>query len=406
MTLQIDPRGADAAVRALDHAAGQTTDVGGRVAAIGRATQLDDWCVPLAHRTLGCAALLERIAAVLGVRASLARAADSGIDVHLSDPQLFDLAQALVGLAGTTGQTSAATSLVDWFDGLVGSGEEVAADLFGWLDEMFEPVDPNDPGVAGGPHFVLGSPTRPYIRWDEDFVYDSSSAGLRDQWLRAKWQGMLAGGRLLRGDLDDATQMYRHYWDNNGEPIEFDYEEAAVEDEGVRNSVDFEIARAAEWAETYAANGETDFSMTGDASVSTDYPHTENWQKAIGGHQLWSSADVRVDGDTIEMTITVHAEDYYNFNRGQADIATDASDDENGRFTELGWAQPFPSSGTVERTVTWEIGSIEQLDTTSIGEPERNPGREDNEIERDAGSPDRTSIPDNNRDTGGPRVDG
>ncbi len=113
-----------------------------------------------------------------------------------------------------------------------------------------------------------------------------------------------------------------------------------------------------------------------------------------------------VDGDRVEMTVTVHGEDYYNFNRGQSDIATDLKDDENGRFTELGWAKPFPSSGTVVRTITWTLGDVATAETTSTGSPERNPGREDNEIGRSSGDPDRTSMPENNRETGGTRVDG
>lgn len=99
--------------------------------------------------------------------------------------------------------------------------------------------------------------------------------------------------------------------------------------------------------------------MTGDASASSAYPVTENWQKTIGGYQQWSSADVKVDGDQVTTEIVVHAEDHYNVNRGQADIASGAPDDANGRFTELGWAKPFDSSGSVRRTVTWTLGAPE-----------------------------------------------
>ncbi len=33
------------------------------------------------------------------------------------------------------------------------------------------------------------------------------------------------------------------------------------------------------------------------------------------------------------------------------------SDDENGRFAELGWTKSFDGSGSITRTVTWELGS-------------------------------------------------
>lgn len=108
-------------------------------------------------------------------------------------------------------------------------------------------------------------------------------------------------------------------------------------------------------------------------------------------------------GSAVTMEVVVHAEDHYNFNRDQSDIATGASDDENGRFTGLGWARPFDSSGAVTRTVTWELGEAAPPQTTESGDPQRNPGREDREDERESGDPDRPLVPDNNRDTGEPR---
>ena len=92
------------------------------------------------------------------------------------------------------------------------------------------------------------------------------------------------------------------------------------------------------------------------AHPSTAYPESENWQKTIGGYQQWSSADVHVENGQVTMTVTVHAEDYYNFNPNQADIASGAGDNENGRFTEIGWAKPFDTHGTITKTVTWEVG--------------------------------------------------
>lgn len=260
------------------------------------------------------------------------------------------------------------------------------------------PTEPGSkPGEPGGPEFAIGPPTKPDIKWDEDFQYGSAEPGLQDHLKRAEWQAKLAGGRLLRADLDDATQMYRHYWDNDGKPIEFDYEEAYREDPAIRANVDDQISRAQRGAEELIRAGNTSFSMTGDASPTANYPTTENWQKAVGGYQQWSSADVKVDGNKVTMTVTVHAEDHYNFNRGQADVETGAADNENGRFTELGWAKPFDSHGEVTRTVTWDLGSAPTADQGSS--PQFNPGREDRADGR--GSPGGIRVPDNNRNTGG-----
>lgn len=260
------------------------------------------------------------------------------------------------------------------------------------------PAEPGSkPGEPGGPEFVIGPPTKPDISWDEDFKYGSAEPGVGDYLKRAEWEAKLAGGRLLRSDLDDATQMYRHYWDNDGKPIEFDYEEAYREDPGIRANVDDQISRAQRGAEELIRGGNTSFSMTGDATQTANYPTTENWQKAVGGYQQWSSADVKVEGNKVTMTVTVHAEDHYNFNRGQSDIGTGASDNDNGRFTELGWAKPFDSHGEVTRTVTWELGSAPTADQGSS--PQFNPGREDRVDGR--GSPGGIRVPDNNRNTGG-----
>ena len=239
-----------------------------------------------------------------------------------------------------------------------------------------EPHFGDGPGEPGGPEFVIGPPTKPHIDWDEDFKYGSVFPPTPKDYLnREKWKAKLEGGRLLRPDLDDATEMYKHYWENNGRPIKFDYEEAYREDSGVRINVEDQISRAQRGAEDLIRAGNRSFSMTGDPNLSRAYPTTENWQKAIGAYQQWSSADVKVDGDKVTMTVTVHAEDHYNFNRSNVDIATGAPDNENGRFTELGWAKPFDSHGGITRTVTWQLG---HAPTTSPGDaPPFNPGRED-----------------------------
>ncbi|HEY3263403.1 MAG TPA: hypothetical protein VGJ95_24545, partial [Pseudonocardiaceae bacterium] len=101
------------------------------------------------------------------------------------------------------------------------------------------------------------------------------------------------------------------------------------------------------------------FEMTGKASKSTRYPVTENWQKAIGSYDIWSSASVKVSGKKMTMTIVVHAEDRFNFNRGATDVFTGTPDDINGRFAELGWASGFNTHGRLTREVTWYVGQPE-----------------------------------------------
>ncbi|WP_067566666.1 hypothetical protein [Nocardia acidivorans] len=191
--------------------------------------------------------------------------------------------------------------------------------------------------------------------------------------------------------------MYRHYWDNNGKPIEFDYDEGYREDKGITAAVDTEIGRAALAADALAKAGNRNFKITGDPKSADT--KTENWQKTIGGYQQWSHANVRIEGKKVVMDITVEAQDYYDFDKGKHDIATGASDAENGRFAELGWAKPFESHGSLTRTVTWDIGQPPANATTIAGStPDRNPGREDRSDGR--GDGDNAITPDNNRNTG------
>ncbi|QZN86248.1 hypothetical protein [Cellulomonas sp. C5510] len=215
-------------------------------------------------------------------------------------------------------------------------------------------IDLTQPGPDG---FRIGAPDRPTIDWDEDYVWGSATPTAGDWTAAAQWRAKMAAARLVRGDLDDALDAYSHYWSNTGELFTIDYDRASRQDAGIEANVRAEIARAVAGADRLASGGVTEFAMTGGASATSSYPVTENWQKTVGGYQQWSSADVVVHAGTVSMTVTVHAEDYYNFNRGQADIASGAPDDENGRFTEVGWARPFPTTGSLTRTVTWPLGA-------------------------------------------------
>ncbi|GAA1305442.1 hypothetical protein [Saccharothrix xinjiangensis] len=203
--------------------------------------------------------------------------------------------------------------------------------------------------------YRIGAPDRPDFRFDEDFAHGSADPTPGDHLAKAQWLATLRGAQLI-GDMPDATQMYEHYWKNTGEPREFDYEKAYREDPHVRAGADGEITRAALAAEELIRAGNTEFPMTGEATAAKPYPATENWQKAIGDHQVWSHGNVRVNGNTVTMEIVVEAEDRYNFNRDDEDVRTGLPDNGNGRFTEVGWAKPFDAHGTITRTVTWELG--------------------------------------------------
>ncbi|MEU1985039.1 hypothetical protein [Nocardia sp. NPDC019395] len=288
-----------------------------------------------------------------------------------------------------------------------GDDEKQAADMLqqgvGFLKILQKA--PTTPMYSADGRYKLGAPERPGLEHDDTFLYNTKE-GTFDDWLsKVSWQGKLLGGEMIRSDLDDATAMYAHYWDNDGKPIGFDFSEAYREDGAIKDAVDDEIRRSAAAADMFARAGNKEFRMTGKpTSIGKDtaYPETENWQKAVGGYQQWSSSNVRVEGNRVTMDVTVNADDYYNFDKGKSDMATGASDQENGRFAEVGWARPFESHGSLTRTISWEMGNPPaHADSGGTSDPERNAGREDRTDNRDSG--DGKRAPDNNRDTGGTR---
>lgn len=248
--------------------------------------------------------------------------------------------------------------------------------------------DGSAPGAPGGPHYVVGPRTVPPFMYDNDFPYDpDASASLGDHWDWQVWQAKLHGAQLSRADLDDALALYAHYTDATGTPMGIDYEEAYREDPEIRSAVDAEIGNTSRAVDQLAReNGLAAFSVTGDAasnSVLAGYPPTENWQKTLGGHNVWSNADVRIDGDQVTMDVTVNADDRYNFNAGEQDIATGTPDEANGRFAELGWAKEFDVHGEVHRTITWTLG--QPIPTIPYeGDTDRSPAGEDRADGRDS----------------------
>ncbi|WP_328906790.1 golvesin C-terminal-like domain-containing protein [Streptomyces sp. NBC_00234] len=227
---------------------------------------------------------------------------------------------------------------------------------------------PSKPASGGG--YTEGAPSEPKVTYDDDFPYDPNSkptAGDYVSW--NKWKAKMIGGGLLAslgfygdGALDDAVPAYAHYRENTGADFEVNYNEGYHEDEAIGAFVDGEIARAQNAAEILSGKtGKSTFDMTGGARSMTGadlYTKTENWDKTLGDHKIWGSAEVTSQGDKFTMTITVHAMDRYDFNKGMKDKASGASDAENGRFATLGWAKPFMVSGSLTRVVTWNRGDV------------------------------------------------
>jgi WXG100 family type VII secretion target len=221
--------------------------------------------------------------------------------------------------------------------------------------------------LTSGP-FKLGPPQRPDIQQDNGFLdkFPPREPTLADRLRLLKWRAMLEGSEAMMPQLADANAAYRHFLDGNGADRQFDYERYIADDPSGQVALQNIVADAQEHAETLG-QGRNQFSMTSDIYPvgSNDprypYPQTENWQKAIGYHPVWTSANVQVSGSgadaTYTMTLTLHVEDRYNFNPGAQDIATGIPDSDNGVFEVTGLAHQYTNYSEVTRVVTWKAGN-------------------------------------------------
>ena len=196
-------------------------------------------------------------------------------------------------------------------------------------------------------------------KWDEDFVWGSKK-GQADAADYALWEAGQSGlGAVYAAGMTDAARCYAHFRDNTGTPMTVDYERAYKEDAGIRNHVNGELNGALAAANEAALAGQSGVTLHGPETslgATKNYPETANWKWALGGHDTYTDTDVQVNGDTITATVTVHARDKWNFNKGQHDSVTGLGDDVNGRFEELGWAKSFETSGSMTKTYTWKVG--------------------------------------------------
>lgn len=225
------------------------------------------------------------------------------------------------------------------------------------------PITRVDP--RGREDYKIGTGPKPTINWDNGFAHDPSVSPTASDYLEwARYGALLAGAQAL-GHLPDGTRAYAHYRDATGTDLSVDYNKAIRDDADITNGFDAELAGAQQDIER-EHDGTTENFNVYSMKARTVNSATENWQKALGGHRIWGTGSVKYDPKTCEYTleITVSVEDFYNFNKGQADIATGLPDDANGRFEVLGWAKSFFSRGEVTRTVTWKRGQAD--DTTQI----------------------------------------
>lgn len=232
--------------------------------------------------------------------------------------------------------------------------------------------------------YTIGPPTRPNILYDNGFLdkFPPHKPTASDYARRALWLAKLEGGEAVQNipllphnDLSDALAAYRHFLTGNGTERTFSYERYITSDESGKKTLANAILDARQGAEliyasVFRGQSPVHFQITGSGisvggiNPAFPYPATENWQKAIGAHVIWISAEV----DTLiqngisqhSMIMTIHAEDRYNFNPGAKDIATGIPDSENGIFEITGLAKQYMNFGTLQRTISWSGTTSDQ----------------------------------------------
>ncbi len=226
--------------------------------------------------------------------------------------------------------------------------------------------------------YFVGLPRRPEIRHDNGFLdrFPPRSPTPADRGRYAAWSRTLELAEAAQGvpfvphnDVSDALAAYRHFLTGRGAARTFSYERYVANDSSGRTTLKSAILEAMGAAYDLSGSkvpvGGGSFSFTGSAIAfrgrtgGFPYPATENWQKAIGAHVIWISGDVVVKRNTpsgtpqFTLTLVIHAEDRYNFNPGNADIATGTPDSANGVFEITGLAKQYINYATLTRRVAW-----------------------------------------------------
>lgn len=239
--------------------------------------------------------------------------------------------------------------------------------------------------------YKIGIPTRPPIRHDNGHLdsFPRREATMADHAALAIWRTKLKGSEkvcrpktapyvpLCSGeDLTDANAAYRHFLDGGGRDRTIDYEKYLREDPAAFNLMrilidDFRLHAEVlgEYRSKFSVTSE--YFTVGNGGIAP-YPSTVNWQKAIGAHYLWISADVLVSADPqgdiwYSAAFVVHMEDRYNFNVGANDIATGIPDSENGAFELTGLAKQYTNFATVNRSFRWKKGDSSDVILESEG---------------------------------------
>ena len=159
--------------------------------------------------------------------------------------------------------------------------------------------------------------------------------------------------------LPDASAAHSQCHSNTGNELSVNHKKAILEDSIIRECIEREIAGVKADVQNLFDGEAFEFHSSNAQSVPNG--DTENWQKAIGRHCIWSKGLVKINEEDCKLDInfTTFVKDCYNFNPGQKDIGLGLPDDDNCLFSILGCANGFHSRGDISHSTSVDLECCE-----------------------------------------------
>lgn len=249
--------------------------------------------------------------------------------------------------------------------------------------------------------YILGKPERPIFAHDNGFldVYPPRKPTISDTKMPRKWERFLDESSILceknsflgfewtvakyirecGGEQPEANKAYRHFLFGDGKPRTVDYEKYIEQEEHGRAVVttiakDFigHVERIGKNRSGFSVTSKKMYAVGGQHEVIKG-PKTTNWDRTIGAHQIWVSANIAVEVVAAKIVyaadVTFHMEDQYNFNPGQRDKRTHLKDEQNGMLELSGYGKQYMTYATFYRKLTWTSGDVQSAIITGPGGP-------------------------------------
>lgn len=180
------------------------------------------------------------------------------------------------------------------------------------------------------------------------------------------------GGKLA--DAEDASNLLRHYFSNQGGRFEIDLEKMVREVPSAKATLEKQIAAAKAFVETLPPGSYSFTSKTGSLNHAIPMTESRNWFFAVASYTTWGKGTAKVAkaGDKTQYTMTFLYQMYdrYNWDTGKQVVIPipffkeqlgkifsvedrTVTDEFMGDFHRMGLAKEFDTVGSLNRSETW-----------------------------------------------------